>query len=378
MQMEAGLTLVKSAKEEILQRVDAHDFWAGLPAAPEELKVAIRRRLARAFEEPLNPEHAERTEMLHQLSAPFHRKLLSWMDQATNDIPKITRHLAGELESLYRELYKVEEALRKSPADETLRPLLEQLHDLHHEFAEVGKQALVMDEEIRREEFKLSELRRQHHQMTEKLATQATNPSRVHLISRIQKVLEEYQSTLLDKKVRQLEGAVTECFSVLSRKKDAVHRMSINPKDFSVTLYDGKTNYFRKHNSQLERSRSMRFRCCGRWGRSQAGRCRSSSIHHWRDWTGSTANFSCGITFRWQAIKSCCFLLTPRSISPLSLSCDVVSRASIDWSLILQNVKQRSPQAISRRTLMKLTKNPTYHRGIQSVALCRRKDWTDA
>lgn len=237
-QMEAGLTLVTSVKEEILQRVDARDFWAALPGVPEEIKAEIRGRLAQAIEVPYSLEHAERIEMLHQLSAPLHRQLLSWIDQATNDIPKRMPPLTGDLESLYRDLYKVEEALRKIPADEVLKPLLKQLHDLHQELADVGKQALVMDEEIRRVEFRLSELQRRYHQATEKLAAQVTNASRIHLIPRIQKVLEEYESALLEKKVRQLEGAVAECFNILSRKKDAVHKMSINPKDFSVALYD--------------------------------------------------------------------------------------------------------------------------------------------
>ena len=237
-QVEAGRALLQSAKEEILQRVGAADFWAELPGLPEKLKTDIQNRLLQTIEEPFHIGQMEQVEDVHQLSTLVQRQLLSWIDQAIHEIPKQARSLARELENCYRELHKVEEALRRIPADDVLKPLLEELHNLHRELAEASSRVLTTDEALKAAEVRLSELRQQYRQTTEKLAAEATRTSRIHLAHRVQKVLDEYKASLIDKKVAQLQGAVSECFNTLCRKKDALRKILIDPRDFSVTLYD--------------------------------------------------------------------------------------------------------------------------------------------
>lgn len=159
-------------------------------------------------------------------------------DQAVGAVPKTVQGTVAELERLYGELHRVEEALRKIPADEVLKPLLEELHTLHQRISEAGKLALIKDEEIKSLELKLFDRQRRYYQATEKLAAEATHGSRIHIIPRVQKVLDEYEAALIDRKVIQLQGAVTECFNTLCRKKDSLRRIAVNPKDFSVTLFD--------------------------------------------------------------------------------------------------------------------------------------------
>ena len=235
---EAGQTLLQSAKEEVLQRVETHDFWSDLPQMSEGLKREIRDRLTQAIREPLRVEQTEPVDIIHQMSTQNQRQLLSWIDQATFDIPKASQLLSERLESLYRDLHRTEERLRKIPAEDVLKPLIEEIHGLHQEMAQVGKWALVKDEEIKAAESKLNELQRRFTQATEKLAAQAMQTSRIQLAHRVQEVLDEYQANLIEKKVTQLQGAVSECFNTLCRKKDSLRRIIVNPKDFSVTLYD--------------------------------------------------------------------------------------------------------------------------------------------
>jgi DNA sulfur modification protein DndD len=238
MQAEAGEALLESAKLEILKRLQDGVFWAGLTDVSDALRTGIKNRLIRAFQEPLSVERGERVEVVHEVSASERRQLLSWIDQAVNVVPKTIQATASELERFYRELQRVEEALRKIPADEILRPLLEQLHALHERLSEAGKLALIKDEEIKSLGLKLHELQRRYNNTCEKLAAQATHAGRIHVIPRIQKVLDEFEAALIDKKVMQLESAATHCFNTLCRKKDALRRIRVNPKDFSVTLYD--------------------------------------------------------------------------------------------------------------------------------------------
>jgi DNA sulfur modification protein DndD len=155
--------------------------------------------------------------------------------------------LRGEIERSYRELHKAEEALRKIPADDVLKPALEELRSLNHDLAEVGKRILLSDEGMRGRELKLTELRRRFEQATEKLTAQVDHASRVHLVPQVKKVLEEYKVSLIHKKVLELQEAVTECFHTLCRKKDSLGRIIVDPNDFSVTLQD-------KHNRPLPKA----------------------------------------------------------------------------------------------------------------------------
>ena len=66
----------------------------------------------------------------------------------------------------------------------------------------------------------------------------ATHLKKIALAKRVQKALEEYKGGVIEKKVIRLQEAVSECFNTLSRKKDALRRIAIDPRTFAVTLYD--------------------------------------------------------------------------------------------------------------------------------------------
>jgi DNA sulfur modification protein DndD len=104
-----------------------------------------------------------------------------------------------------------------------------------------------LDEDQRGRELTLTELRRRFEQATEKLTAQVDHASRVHLVPQVKKVLEEYKTSLIHKKVLQLQEAVTECFQTLCRKKDSLGKIIVDPNDFSVTLQD-------KHNRPLPKA----------------------------------------------------------------------------------------------------------------------------
>lgn len=238
MQAEAGRAFLELAKQQFLKRIHDDDFLAGLKGASEGLRKEIERCLIRILEEPLSIEGVQHPEEVHGLPATDRRQILSWVDQAVNVIPKAIQGTAAELERLYRELHRVEEALQKIPADDVLKPILQELHTHHEKLADAGKMALIKDEEINTLELKLSDLQRRFGQATSRLAAEGTHGSRIRIIPRVQKVLDEYETALIDKKVMQLQSTVTDCFNILCRKKDSLRRITVNPTDFSVTLFD--------------------------------------------------------------------------------------------------------------------------------------------
>ncbi len=237
-QVDAGRRLLKSAKEEILNFLGTQDFWAAVPRVSEGLRTKIRERFREVIAEGLRVERVEQVELVHQLSPSVQGQLLSWVDQAISVFSRAAQVTARELETLYRELHKAEDRLRRVPADGVLRPLIEELHGLHRELAEVGKLALIKDEEIRVANFKLRELQGRYNKAVEVVAAEATRSSRIQLIARTQRVLDQYKSALIEKRIRQLQDTVSECFNMLCRKKDTLRKIVIDSRDFSVTLYD--------------------------------------------------------------------------------------------------------------------------------------------
>jgi DNA sulfur modification protein DndD len=247
-QEQAARTLLHSKRDAIKRKIGSENFWKGLGPISSPVKAKLRTRLAEIFETSLRlaRRNGEVT-AIHHVSAEERSRMLSWIDQATEDIPKLLLPLRGEIERSYRELHKAEDALRKIPADDVLKPSLEELRSLNHDLAEVGKRLLGLDEALRSRELKLTELRRRFEQATERLTAQLDHASRVHLVPQVKKVLEEYKSSLIHKKVLQLQEAVTECFQTLCRKKDSLGRIIVDPNDFSVTLQD-------KHNRPLPKA----------------------------------------------------------------------------------------------------------------------------
>jgi DNA sulfur modification protein DndD len=117
---------------------------------------------------------------------------------------------------------------------------------LHEQLAEASKVALRIDEQLASLESQLAEQERQYKMAVERLAVEAETNSKIQIIPKIQNVLDEYKSALLLERVEKLQHAVTECFASLSRKKDSVRKICIDPKDFSITLHDRANNPLKK------------------------------------------------------------------------------------------------------------------------------------
>ncbi len=243
-QVEAGKALLNAAKEELLQRIDTHAVWSGLPRSSKALKTEIQNRLGTVIQESFKVEQQESVELVHQLSPPVQRRVLSWIDQATNDCQERPRTLAREIKKIMRNLNKVEAKLRQIPDDDVLKPFLEQLQELHRKLAEAGGRVSTNEEQIKAKESEIGELERRHEQTTERIITESSEASQASLAYNVQAALDEYKARLLEKKIAQLQIAFSECFQVLCRKKDILRRVSIDPKDFSVVLYDRKNKPF--------------------------------------------------------------------------------------------------------------------------------------
>lgn len=194
--------------------------------------------------------HAEKQSddvvIVHDVSVSQRNQLMSWIDQATNNVPGLLKTTGAELERVYDGLRRAQDELRKIPADETLRPLIEKLQSIHREMADVSKTAFVHEEQLRSCELELSAAEKRYSQAVERLANETAVNARARLIPKIQSVLDDYKDALLVGRVRKLQDAVTDCFNTLCRKKDALRKIIIDPRNFSISLQDSAGNPLKK------------------------------------------------------------------------------------------------------------------------------------
>jgi len=236
-QKEMGKRLLQTAREELLKRLADSELWKeiSLPAAKKESFLKHFETVIRA---PLEIEEGAHIETVHGISPSSQRQLLSWIDTATREVSGSMKATGVELESLHRELDRVETQFRKVPADDILKPLLAEMYSLHQGLADASKQLLQADEEIKINELRIADARRKHMAVSNQLQEAAGQASKIRLVHNVQTALDEYKGELLKRKITQIEEIFSECFTTLHRKKDALRKVRINPNNFSVTLYD--------------------------------------------------------------------------------------------------------------------------------------------
>lgn len=232
----AGEAMVAAIKSRFSELLDADATLAKKPS------VKIRRRVLELLDGAIAavggtvPEAGGRA--IHALSPSATQQLLHWIDQSLADIPRSAHGLGADLEMQYRDLQRTEEELKKVPADEVLQPLLEQLNMANQQIGDTTRQLLISQEQLAAAEAKVAGAQKRLKAELDRLNLQAATHSRLRLLPKIQTALGDFTNGLIVDRVAQLERELTYCFNLLSRKTDAVKRVSISPVDFSVTLYD--------------------------------------------------------------------------------------------------------------------------------------------
>jgi DNA sulfur modification protein DndD len=245
-QIKSGQALLVDARAELTKRLNRGLLFSELPQIPEKAMSQIEARIARALRQPLRVDQLETPPSIHQLSETAARQVLGWIEQATTDLRDKINSVADDLERAHRELHKVADALRRIPTDDVLRPILEDIHGLNEKLVNASTEALLKDQAIKELELQLNESERHHGYLAQKFAAAAKHSGKLHLLPRVQNTLDEYRTKLIEKKVNQLQGAVTECFNLLCRKKDTLRTIRIDAKTFSISLCDRQNRPLQK------------------------------------------------------------------------------------------------------------------------------------
>ncbi len=160
----AARDFLDTARGTLEDRLKSAEFWATLPQLPTDVRVRVCERVLAAVTEALTGERADEIPLVHQLTPAVRRQLLAWLGQATAELPETMKVIAGNIERVSRELHRVEGALRKVPADDVVRPLLQELRALYAELASLSRDAMRTEEELTSAQAALAALERRRDQ----------------------------------------------------------------------------------------------------------------------------------------------------------------------------------------------------------------------
>jgi DNA sulfur modification protein DndD len=222
---------------EIRPRIQSEAF-KGISLSPADQEAVYARIGKLLFDALKSPQEEGEIALLHNLSPSDSQQVLEWIKRGIPTSRGLVVGLSQRLEKAWRDLREVELHLQRAPEDDVLAPHVQSLNDLNQKLGALKNIADQQDKELCQVELRLEEIQRQHKNLLDELSVQEDLVDRVQMVERVQDVLEDYLLELGREKVAQLEHAVARCFGQLCRKGDVIRRIEIDPKTFSVTLYN--------------------------------------------------------------------------------------------------------------------------------------------
>ncbi len=204
-----------------------------------DVRNSIIEWISNLLSEQLQPlEALEDFHQVHHLSTFESQQLLDWINSCLFEIPERFHKLNQQFEESNRQLQEVETALERIPSDEILKPLMQELSNLHQRLGGLQKQ--VKDEEVNIQSLRYhrDEVERELEKLNERQQDREADRQRTQLVTGVQSVLEMYSEQLTHAKVEALKDAVVDCFNQLCHKQGLVKQIEIDSQTFAVTLYD--------------------------------------------------------------------------------------------------------------------------------------------
>jgi DNA sulfur modification protein DndD len=210
------------------------DSVATVPREPEQdTLVTTLQELLQNYSQPPMPED----EIVHNVSGEERGVLLNWIDEALTTAP---RQLAAALQkrrALHAQLKTVDETLSRVPVMQILRPLQDQLRQLDREVGHLEAEQERLIAEDGRLAYHLERIAGSKRRVSEQIAGINTDEHRIKLAARTKLLLGDYQKRLTERKLAQLAAQLRQRFNQLSRKRNFLERISIDPETFGMTLY---------------------------------------------------------------------------------------------------------------------------------------------
>jgi DNA sulfur modification protein DndD len=210
-------------------------------SVPEE----ISRQISQQLEELLGgllepPQKITDLHLRHQISEPERVQLLGWIDQAITEVPRQFKILSEQLETIEQNRHVAEAKLRKVPDDEILRPLIDELNQLHQKLGELQTIADQQDKKLATLNNHRQDAQRHLQKAYDDLRSGEELDKRLQLVSKVQNTLQSFLQRLTSEKLTRLEELVAKRFNQIIQKADLVQKVSIDSEQYRITVFNSQ------------------------------------------------------------------------------------------------------------------------------------------
>jgi DNA sulfur modification protein DndD len=236
----ASQNIVRPRLTYIREQLASKEFWKTANGSiPAKLRTKISKQLSTLLEGVLeSPQQIVDLKIRHDASEQERLQMLGWIEQALNEVPERLKQLTERLEDDESHRQEDEAKLHKVPEDEVIKPLMDELNQLYQRLGELETIADQQEKKLVTQNSRRQDANRQLQKNYEDLRSGEDLEKRLVLVTKVQKVLDGLLRRLTGEKIEQLEEMVIGRFNELIRKPDLVKKVSIDPKEFHVTLYN--------------------------------------------------------------------------------------------------------------------------------------------
>ncbi|GAB4267382.1 MAG: DNA sulfur modification protein DndD [Candidatus Promineifilaceae bacterium] len=238
--------MLRAVQKRLLQEADFARWQASQPVLQEigamlgdDDAPEADERIAhvRAFLQQQSVPPMAESDVVHNVSPEKRGVLLNWIDEALATAPRQMAAALRRRSALQEKLQAVEESLSRVPVMEILRPLQEQLRQHEREVGRLEAEQERLAAEEARLTYHLERLQGSKRRVSEQIANINTDEHRIKLAARTKLLLGDYQKRLTERKLAQLAAQMRLRFNQLSRKRNFLERVAIDPETFAITLY---------------------------------------------------------------------------------------------------------------------------------------------
>jgi DNA sulfur modification protein DndD len=199
-----------------------------------------------------------------QLSKDESRSVIDVLNRESANASEEARKWTAILESNATELQAARRELSQAPESDSLQPLFEELRRLTTQLANAEQEKEALKKERHSLQIQLDGVCREKEKLEVVLSQETKHRGKIRLVKQIHPLLKEYKRMLTEHKIATLQSSVTECYNRLSRKRDFVRTITIDPKSFQVHVHDKHGNMLPKE--ELSSGEKQIFAIAMLWG----------------------------------------------------------------------------------------------------------------
>lgn len=250
----ASQQVLENQLELLRAEITSSQFWAEVGVAVDGwAEQKVLSRMEAILRQAVLSSDIDPKEVILRVSDQDRQTLLVWIDQALAEVPQRFCQIVNRLNTLETEFRRIGEELELVPADETLKPLVEALHQHNQELGRLQQTDQDLAEQIRRVEYELEQTHYELRRVRQQIAEKEHHNQRIQLATKAQLVLEEYVRKLAQEKTALFEKALTARFNELCRKESLIDAVKIDPESYEITIYRQRQPLERNHLSAGEK-----------------------------------------------------------------------------------------------------------------------------